>query len=94
MHSTNELIDEIFPKIGKKISSAVKPEDFIIGMTVKTKSIWPGGDGSLETPDEELMGRRHLVIRESSHWHIPRSNHADNIIASFLTLNETWPSLG
>ena len=82
--------DGIFPKIGKKMSPAIKPEDFIIGMTVKTKSIWPGGDGLLETPDEELMGRRHLrsVIREGSDWHIPRSNHADNIIASFLTLNE------
>jgi hypothetical protein len=57
-------------------------------MTVKTKSIWPDGDGLLETPDEELVGRRHLVIREASDWHIPRSNHADNIIASFLTLNE------
>jgi hypothetical protein len=36
-----------------------------------------------------LMGRRHLrsVIRESTDWHIPRSNHADNIVASFLTLN-------
>ena len=82
--------DGIFPKIGKKMSLAIKPEDFIIGMTVKTKSIWPGGDGLLETPDEELVGRRHLrpVIREGSDWHIPRSSHADNIIASFLTLNE------
>jgi hypothetical protein len=42
----------------------------------------------LETPDEELVGRRHLVIRQGSNWHIPRSNHADNSIASFLTLNK------
>jgi hypothetical protein len=59
-------------------------------MTVKTKSVWPEGDGLLETPDEDLEGKRHLcpVIREGSDWHIPRSNHADNIIMSFLTLNE------
>ena len=82
--------DGIFPKIGKKMSPAIEPENLIIGMTVKTKSIWPDGDGLLETPDEEVVGRGHLraVIREGAHWQIPRSNHADNIMASSLTLNE------
>ena len=69
--------DEILPEIGKKSSPAINPEDLIVGMPVKMKSVGPVAYRLLEASDEELLARRHLraVIRERVDWHVSRRNH-------------------